>query len=457
MRETLATTHPHLAAEWHPTKNGNLTPRDVVAGSHKKVWWKCNKGTWLNGDYADDHEWKTSMNSRTSNKKEKGCPCCVNQKVVPSNCLAATHPHLAAEWHPTKNGNLTPRDVVAGSKIVIWWKCNKGTWPNGDYADDHEWEAVVYCRSENGCPCCVNQKVVPSNCLATTHPHLAAEWHPTKNGNLTTRDVVAGSYKKVWWKCDKGTWPNGDYADDHEWEAVVFKRTQGRTCPCCLKRRVVPSNCLATTHPHLVAEWHPTKNGNLTPRDVVAGSEKKRWWKCDKCNHEWDAIIKNRTSCRAAGCPRCNESKGEKAVVAHLESLGFVRDKDFLCQYITKTDRPDFIIPKLKCFIEVNGRQHYIPVDFGSKKKYAALHNLIRNIRSDNKKLQRSIIKGWPLLTIPYWNFDRIPEILNDMLAGKTPTFSDSPEIVKKYEPTRKKIRDRLGIKGPEILCGWIK
>jgi len=28
--------------------------------------------------------------------------------------------------------------------------------------------------------------------------------------------------------------------------------------------------------PYLVKEWHPTKNGELTPNDITHGSEKKK-------------------------------------------------------------------------------------------------------------------------------------------------------------------------------------
>ena len=36
---SLAETHPDLAKEWHPTKNGNITPKMISAGNGKKVWW----------------------------------------------------------------------------------------------------------------------------------------------------------------------------------------------------------------------------------------------------------------------------------------------------------------------------------------------------------------------------------------------------------------------------------
>jgi len=53
MKEPLSITHPELAAEWHPTKNGELSPEKVVGRSAEKVWWKCQKGP--------DHEWQANL------------------------------------------------------------------------------------------------------------------------------------------------------------------------------------------------------------------------------------------------------------------------------------------------------------------------------------------------------------------------------------------------------------
>jgi hypothetical protein len=87
MKVPLSVTHPELAAQWHPTRNGNLRPEDVTAGNNKKVWWKCN--------VADDHEWEATVSNRTLGT---GCPCCAGKKVVPSNCLATLYPEIAV--HP---------------------------------------------------------------------------------------------------------------------------------------------------------------------------------------------------------------------------------------------------------------------------------------------------------------------------------------------------------------------
>jgi len=265
----------------HPHKNGELKPEVVVAGSGKKVWWKCPKGK--------DHEWKTATGQRTG--RGDGCPYCAGKKVSETNSLAKLYPELTAEWHPHKNGELTPDDVTGGSAKKVWWKCPKGA--------DHEWKATPGSRTGGrGCPYCAGLKVSVTNSLATLHPELAAQWHPTKNGKLTPEDFVAGSAKKFWWKCPKG--------EDHEWQTSLDKRSRGYGCPFCSGYKVSTTNSLATLHPDLAAQWHPIKNGDLTPEKVTAGSTMTVWWKCpDVDDHEWEALPRHRTE-RNYGCPICN-------------------------------------------------------------------------------------------------------------------------------------------------------
>ena len=223
------------------------------------------------------------------------------RKPPKGKSLAEVNPELANQWHPTKNGNLTPLDVLAGSHKKVWWKCDKG--------DDHEWISLVFHRARGrGCSICAGKKIVKSNCLANLNPDLAKQWHPTKNGDLTPKNVSNNSNKKVWWKCDKG--------DDHEWQTSISNRNSGRDCPYCSNRKVILSNCLATTHPELAKQWHPTKNGNLTAYDVTYGSENKIWWQCNNdVDHIWETSINKRASGR--DCPMCAK-------------YGFNRNKDAL-------------------------------------------------------------------------------------------------------------------------------
>jgi hypothetical protein len=261
---------PVLAKEWHPTKNGKLTPRDVTPGSEKKVWWRCKKG----------HQWKTIVYNRT---KGNGCPFCGNRAVCKDNCLRTVNPSLAREWHPMKNGKLTPRDVILGSSKRVWWRCKKG----------HEWQATIISRSKGiGCPYCAGSKVCKENCLKTNRPDLAKEWHPIKNEDLTPKDVTSGSSKKVWWRCKKG----------HEWQAVIAARTNGSGCIYCTGQAVCKDNCLKTINPILARQWHPIRNNGLTPKDVTPNSKKKVWWRCKK-GHEWKAMVQDRN--KGCSCPYC--------------------------------------------------------------------------------------------------------------------------------------------------------
>ena len=69
---------------------------------------------------------------------------------------------------------------------------------------------------------------------------------------------------------------------------------------------------LATVNPRLASEWDYETNGDLTPADVTAGSQKKVGWICTK-GHRWTAAIVNRTN--GGGCPYCAGRK-EKGLVS---------------------------------------------------------------------------------------------------------------------------------------------
>jgi hypothetical protein len=154
-------------------------------------------------------------------------------------------------------------------------------------------------------------------------------------------------------------------------------------------------------------------------------------------------------------CPKCKpRSKGEMFICEWLEKESVSYESEYVVPEIG-CKRFDFKIEEM--FVEYHGKQHYTPYGFTSKKRFAKEKAIIGNIERDHVKLSWCRQCNISLLLIPYWDINRIPEILNNVLAGYTPTFSEPPEIVKKYKPFRKKIRDHLGITEHEILCGLIK
>ena len=59
-----------------------------------------------------------------------------------------------------------------------------------------------------------------------------------------------------------------------------------------------------SSYPHLVDEWHPTKNGSARPDDFTHGSRKIVWWLCSK-GHEYERTIHKRSR-TLKGCPYCS-------------------------------------------------------------------------------------------------------------------------------------------------------
>ena len=337
-KNDLATVFPEIAKEWHPSKNNGLTPQMFTHGPKKLIWWKCSKC---------GYEYQATINHRTCHKS--GCPLCASSSHAVSgvNDLATEHPEIAKEWCYEKNGNTTPNELKSGSPKKVWWKCNKC---------GYEWQATIIKRVNAlaDCPKCSTKHLKTAysgvNDLETTHPEVAAEWHPIKNGKLTPKDVKSGSKKNVWWICKKC---------GYEWQRSVRNQTETKTgCPFCCGRALVPGiTDLATTFPEVAAEWHLTKNGDLTPKDVMAGAHQKVWWKCKKRGHEWQALIYSRTR-EHQGCPKCSTAKQtsfpEQSVLYYIKMFFTDAINRYKPDFLGKMEL-DIYIPSIKCAIEYDG------------------------------------------------------------------------------------------------------
>jgi hypothetical protein len=342
--KSLAELCPDVAAQWHPVKNGDLSPEDVSVCSGQKVWWLCPESCAC-GQHP--HDWESTIAHRTKPDgqggyiEDRGCPHCVGKAdVFPCESLAARCPEVAAQWHTEKNGELRSDQVRVGCNDKVWWICLK---PCACGQHVHEWQEQINNRTKPdgqggyierlGCPHCSGNgpkaRVFPCESLAAKCPQVAAQWHPDKNGDRRPDQVRVSSNKKVWWICPK---PCACGRHVHEWEATINSRTRpnGRGgyierqgCPHCSgkgpKARVFPCESLAAKCPEVAAQWHPDKNGDLRPDQVRVGCNDKVWWRCPKrcaCGqhvHEWQAPINGRTKPDGQGgyigkngCPHCS-------------------------------------------------------------------------------------------------------------------------------------------------------
>jgi hypothetical protein len=392
----LGSQYPLVAKLWHPTLNGDLTPAKITSGSSKKVWWLCQNG----------HDFDDSPMKRIA--AAHPCPVCINKRCVTGiNDAATLHPHLIEEWDETKNEGLSLATLVVGSPKKVWWKCSL----------DHRWIAEVRSRTQDKTEClyCSGQRTLAGfNDLASQLPEIAAEWHPTKNGDLTPDKIHTGAGLSAWWKCNEG----------HEWQASVFDRkTRNYGCPYCSGRKSTQGeNDIATTHPQLATEWHPTKNGDLTPSMISAGANVKAWW-LGICGHEWETYTYNRKA--GKGCPKCshNTSRAEIAILEYIQELLPNIEVKHGDKKLLNGLQLDIYIPEKQFAIEFNGIYWHSEAR-GKTKTYH--YDKWRNCKD----------KGVQLIQIWEDEWSRNPEQIKRMLAYKLGVTTESKVFARKTAVT---------------------
>ena len=341
----LATKFPELVKEWNYEKNNGLLPTQVPCGSHRKVWWRCNQG----------HEWEASLADRTRGNK---CPYCGGKKVLAGfNDFEFKFPLVAKEWHPTKNGDLKPNMFTWCSGKKVWWLCP---------VCGHEWQTSISHRSSRGtgCPKCSSvhstsfseqavfyylkryfsdalnrHKLSDNNGLFEVDVYLpsikvAVEydgdyWHRKRVTNDKNKEkrlkklkiklyrVLESRENKIVSNCIYYDFYHDYYANlnwaiksllamlgcgtlfvdeqiDEQEISNVFYTTETK-------------NSLASRYPELVKEWNYEKNGFLLPTMVKPFSDRKVWWKCKVCGHEWLSTVGNRSI--GEGCLACARKK----------------------------------------------------------------------------------------------------------------------------------------------------
>jgi len=132
--------------------------------------------------------------------------------------------------------------------------------------------------------------------------------------------------------------------------------------------------------------------------------------KCNKCN----TFFHQRADyhLRGYGCSKCNESKGEIRVAEYLleNNISFSPQKTFKTLRYKNPLKFDFYIPEINVLVEYDGEGHYLPC-FGSTPEIKQ-KNLENCQRRDKIKNEWAKANNIPLLRIPYWDFDRIEELI---------------------------------------------
>lgn len=182
-------------------KNGELTPKQVGYGSQIAVWWYLPYIDPVTGKKFE-FSWKTSINARTN--RDTGCPYLSNAALYSGfNDLQTRYPEIASEWHPDKNGSLTPDQVMPWDSRSVWWYLIYTDSKTGK-THKFEWKCAIKHRvaTGSGCPYLSSEAVWPGyNDLSTTHPETASLWHFKKMERLHQKRLcmqVIKWYGGIW-------------------------------------------------------------------------------------------------------------------------------------------------------------------------------------------------------------------------------------------------------------------
>ncbi len=120
----------------------------------------------------------------------------------------------------------------------------------------------------------------------------------------------------------------------------------------------------------LAKEWIKSKN-HLTPLDVTEYSNERVYWKCSICNHEWWAVINDRS--KGSGCPNCAQEQQESKIATECKQYfydNYNAESEYKLLKNPKTNqwlKCDIYIPE-NIFIEIHGGQHYKKVGWDVSK-----------------------------------------------------------------------------------------
>jgi predicted pyridoxine 5'-phosphate oxidase superfamily flavin-nucleotide-binding protein len=342
----LSATHPVVAAKWDYGRNAGLTPENVKASSHKRVYFLCAKG-----HSTPHYVYQMVMNG--------GCKICAGQVATPEENLEAWFPEVAAQWHPTKNGDLKPSMVRPRSHNIVWWLCPRG----------HVYEMTVDKRTGRGSGCsrcrkgpskqqmrayseiaCVfpdaffNEKVdgleadiwIPSLRIAIEFDGFPwhskrvdadnakfDQWKETGIRVIRLRDsrlpnamcLASASFKSTICKANVDALLRliaSEVPIDQNLQKRLNAYLQAdsfQNTP--LFRALVARFGLPPKHgsvsdlaPKVTREWDHEKNAPLTPEVVSYASNERIWFRCSKCGHSYHVRLDHRVL-RKSGCPVC--------------------------------------------------------------------------------------------------------------------------------------------------------
>lgn len=345
--------------------------------------------------------------------------------------LSKKFPEIAKQWDYDKNGEITPDNASYGSKRNVWWKCDICGYSYQKRICNRTAPSKRITESDK-CPICLGRIIIPEyNSLQAKYPKIVEqEWDYEKNP--IKPDEISPFYrKKIWWHCKKG----------HSYQSLPGNKilNNGGNCPYCSSQRLCRETSLAFDNEDLAKQWHPTKNGLITPDNVFANSNKYAWWICPICGHEWSAKICNRNT-NNRGCPNC--AKGRSTSVP--EQLIFYTIKEYFPDAINRfkfgKDEIDIFIPSINVGIEYDGQRFHnekkLSYDIAKSQRIANAGISLYRFREDKCPLLNEPKCKTIITHYDSWRYADLRTKLEELIKNLIPCRTDIHVRFDKYMST---------------------
>jgi hypothetical protein len=212
---------------------------------------------------------------------------------------------------------------------------------------------------------------------------------------------------------------------DYEWETYPQNFTTGQSkCPSCSKRIKYTTESFGK----YVSE---ATNGEYALISGYSNMKKKVSIKHLLCGCEWQVFPRDFKN-RSTRCPNCKSSKGEKKLFDFLTQNNIVFEQQHTNENCKSAYllRFDFAIfnkdNELVCLLEYDGQHHFKPTDFAGRGKEWADNQLKEIKEKDKIKNIYCRDNSISLIRIPYWKFEEIDLILNNLLNKKYPKVDEN-------------------------------
>lgn len=310
--------------EEYVTEVAKINQMIVVIGTYVDA-----KTSILHRCLVDGYEWLARPDGIMHGK---GCPKCGRASTLKS--IKKTHEQYIADV-AIINPNIEVIEEYIDAKTKILHKCN---------IDGHEWLATPNgILNGCGCPVCGGKIKLTHDCFIDRMKKV--------NDNIEIIGIYVNYSTPIKCICK---------IDGYEWYASPSNLLQGKGCPMC-------GGTKHKTHNEYVKDVFKI-NKNILVLGTYINVKTPILHKCLIDGHEWYAKPNNILS--GKGCPKCNESHGEKQIYNYLNDHHIVFDSQHTFSEC-KNEKLlpfDFYLVDYNICIEYDGIQHFEPVEvFGGQ------------------------------------------------------------------------------------------